>query len=153
MLRMKTLTKSHGQENIRLAKLFYEAAGRGDMSHARKALAPNVEWIEPNIAGLWFSGTHRGADAVWKEVFAPISQKIEKFRVKMRKFYAVGDSVIVIGHLYGKGKATGKELDAATAHVWTFRNGKAVRFQACHDTESWLEALGLAHRESQSMAA
>jgi ketosteroid isomerase-like protein len=150
---MKTLTKNHGQENIRVAKLFYEAAGRGDMSHAREALDPNVEWIEPNIAGLWFSGTHRGADAVWKEVFAPTPEKIEKFRVKMRKFYAVGDHVIVIGHIHGKGKATGKELDAATAHVWTFRNGKAVRFEAFHDTESWLEALGLAHPEPQRMAA
>ena len=145
--------KSHSQENIKLLKNFYEAASNGDFGPVRAALDPNVEWIESNMAGLWFSGTHRGADAVWNEVIQPTTEKIDNFRVKMKHFHAVGDHVIAIGYFQGLGKTTGKELYAATAHVCTLRNGKIVRFEAFHDSANWLEALGLGRPELQRMAA
>ena len=141
------------QENIKLLRSFYEAASRGDFGPVRGALDPNVEWIEPNLPALWFSGTHRGAEAVWREVIGPAVEKFDNFRVKMNKFYGVGDHIIAIGYFHGRGKATGKELDAATAHICTWRNGKIVRFEAFHDPASWLETLGLAQGEPQRMAA
>ena len=145
--------KSRAQENINLLKNCYKAASRGDFEPARAVLDANVEWIEPSVPGLWFSGTHRGTDAVWKEVLAPAGAKIEKFRVDAKKFYAVGDHVIAIGYFHGRSKTTGKELDAATAHVWTVRNGKVVRFEGFHDADQWLETLGLARVEQQRLAA
>jgi ketosteroid isomerase-like protein len=145
--------KKYAQENIRLLKGFYAAASGGNFGPVRDALDPNVEWIEPNVPGLWFSGTHRGADAVWQEVIAPTVEKIDSFRVNMRKFYGVGDHIIAIGYFRGRDKATGKELDAATAHICTLRNGRIVRFETFHDTASWLETLGLTQAEPQRMAA
>ncbi len=145
--------KDQSYENIKLLKSFYEAASRGEVGPARDALDPNVEWIEPNLPGLWFSGTHRGIEAVFKEVIGPTTEKLERFRVKMKKFYAVGDHVVAVGSFRGRGKATGKDLNAPTAHVWTLRNGKAVRFEAFHDPARWREALGLAQPEPQRMAA
>ena len=145
--------KDQGQENIKLLKRFYEAASRGDFGAARETLDANVEWIEPNVPGLWFSGTHRGADAVWKEVLRPTADKIEKLRVDMRKFYAVGDHVIAIGYFRGRGKITGKPLDSSTAHVCTMRNGKIVRLEGFHDSDGWLEMQGVAHVEPQRLAA
>jgi ketosteroid isomerase-like protein len=145
--------RSHDQEYINLVKNLYQAASRGDFTHIRAALDPRVEWIEPNVSALWFSGTHRGADAVWKEVITPTGDKFERFRLDMKEFYVVGDQVIAIGYFHGRAKATGKELDAATAQVCTIRNGKIARFEAYHDTDNWLETLGLAGAESQRMAA
>jgi ketosteroid isomerase-like protein len=145
--------KNDAQENIKLLRSFYDAASRGDFGPVRDALDPNVEWIEPVVAGLWFGGTHRGADAVRREVIAPAVEKFDNFRVKMNKFYGVGDHIIAIGYFHGRGKTTGKELDAATAHICTFRNGRIVRFEAFHDPASWLETLGLTQGEPQRMAA
>ena len=145
--------KSYVQENIKLVKSCYEAVSRGDFASMRAALDANVEWIEPTVPGLWFSGIHRGAEAVLKEVIAPTGEKFEKFRVDMKKFYVVGENVIAIGYFHGRGKTTGRELDAATAHVCTFRDGKIVRFEAFHDTENWFEALGLAQPETRRLAA
>lgn len=145
--------KDKAHENIKLVKSFYAAASSGELGSARSLLDPDVEWIEPGLPGLWFSGTHRGAEAVFKEVIGPTNEKIEKFRVKMRKFFAVGDHVVAIGSFRGRSKATGKELDATTAHVWTLRNGKAVRFEGFHDATEWREALGLNQPEPQRMAA
>lgn len=145
--------KGHGQENIKVVKRFYEAASNGDFGPVREALDPNVEWIEPQVPGLWASGMHRGVDAVWKEVIGPTTEKIDNFRVKMKHLHAVGDHVIAIGYFHGRVKTTGKELDTSTAHVCTLRDGRIVRFEAFHDSASWLEALGLAHAELQRMAA
>src|SRR5690242_15262534 len=138
--------KKYAQENIKFARRFYEAASRNEFDFVRKALDANVEWIEPSRPGLWFSGTHRGAEAVWKEVISPIAEKFDNFRINMKRFYGVGDHVIGIGYFRGHAKVTGKELDAVTAHVITVRNGKIVRFEAFHDRDSWVEALGLVHR-------
>jgi len=145
--------KSEDQEYIKMVKSLYQAASSGDFSPARAAMDPRVEWIEPNVPALWFSGTHRGADNVWKEVISPTGDKFERFRVDMREFYVVGDQVIAIGYFHGRAKATGKELDAATAQVCTIRNGKIVRLEAFHDTANWLETLGLTGGEVQRLAA
>ncbi len=145
--------KDKAHENIKLLKSFYAAVSRGELGSARSALDPEVEWIEPGLPGLWFSGTHRGTEAVFKEVIGPSNEKIDKFRIKMKKFFAVGDHVVVIGSFRGLGKSTGKDLDAATAHVWTLRSGKAVRFEGFHDPTEWREVLGLAQPEPQRMAA
>jgi ketosteroid isomerase-like protein len=90
---------------------------------------------------------------VWKEVISPTAERLEEFRVKPKRFYAVGDHVMVIGYFHGRGKATGRELEAATIHVCTLRNGKIVRFEAFHDPAQWLETLGVAQSEPQRMAA
>ncbi len=145
--------KTHAQENIRCLKAFYDAVSRGDLGLVREGLDPNVEWIEPNIPGLWFSGTHRGPDAVWKEVMAPTAEKIDGFRLKVKHFYAIGDHVLAIGYFHGRARMTGRQLDAATAHICTLRNGKIVRSEAFHDSANWLETLGLAQPEPQRMAA
>lgn len=89
--------KDKARENIKLLKGFSAAVSRGELGSARSLLDPEVEWIEPGLPALWFGGTHRGADAVFKEVIGPANEKIEKLRVKMRKFFSVGDHVVAIG--------------------------------------------------------
>ncbi len=145
--------KSHDQENITTVRHFYDGASKGELGPAREALDPNVEWIERDGPGLSSSGTHRGADAVWNELIEPSTEKFEDFRIKMNRLYAVGDHVIAIGHCRGRARATGRELNTATAHVCTLRNGKIVRFEVFHDSVKWLETLGLGQPEQQRMAA
>ena len=70
----------------------------------------------------------------------------------MKKFFAVGEHVVAIGTLCGWGKSTQHELKADTAHVWTLREGKAVRFEAFHDPMNWREVMGLVP-DTQRMAA
>jgi ketosteroid isomerase-like protein len=144
---------SDEQQNIKLLRSSYDAASRGNFGPFRDALDPDVEWIEPNVPGLWFSGTHRGAQAVWKDVVEPTVAKFDDFRVHVKRLYAVGDHIIAIGYFRGLAKTTGKNLNAATAHVCTMSHGKVVRFEAFHDSGNWLETLGLVHRELDRMAA
>jgi uncharacterized protein len=146
---MDTNTKA----NITLAKGCYEALGRKEFNAFQKIFDRNIEWIEPNVPGLWFQGTHRGPDAVLKNVVEPAFERITDFRVEVSQVFGAGDHVIVLGRFSGRGKTTGAELSANTAHVWTFRDGKAIRFQAYHDITNWQRALGISQYEAERLAA
>jgi uncharacterized protein len=127
------------QETITAVQQFYDAVGRGDF--ASDMLDPQVEWTEPHVPDLWFSGTHHGADSVWTEVIEPTFGQFDRFCVQCDEFLDAGDRVIVTGHFSGRAKETGIGLFAPFAHLWTFRGDKAVRFQGYTDTANWLYAL------------
>jgi uncharacterized protein len=140
-------------ENVKHLKGFYDAVEQGDFTAARQYLEPTLEWVGPDAPGLWFGGTHRGPDALFKEVIEPAYGKIGEFRVRMKKFHEVGDHVIAVGRVSGRAKMTGRALDAAVAEVWTLRSGKAVRCQSYHEPAKWLEVLGETNPQAQRLAA
>ncbi|HWI57338.1 MAG TPA: nuclear transport factor 2 family protein [Bacillota bacterium] len=139
--------------SVKHLKSFYDAVAHGDFTAARQFLDPNLEWIGPDTPGLWFSGTQRGPDAVFQGVFEPATGRIANFWLKMKKFYEVGEHVIAVGRVSGRIKMTGKELDAPVAHIWTLREGKAVRCQTYYDSARWLEALGATSQPPEQLAA
>jgi uncharacterized protein len=145
--------KEIGAENIQLIKGFYSAMAENDWTTARAVLDADIEWNEAGAPGLWFNGKRYGADVVFKEVIDPAYGKLERFELKMKKFYAVGQTVVAIGHFSGRGKITQLKLHAPTAQVWTLSNGKAVRFQGFHDTLEWQVVLGQTSVQAQKLAA
>jgi hypothetical protein len=90
---------------------------------------------------------------VFKDVIDPAYGKFDRFGLKMKKFFAVGEYVFALGHFSGRSRATHLKLYAPTAHIWTIANGRAVRFQGFHDTLEWQVALGLTAVQNQQMAA
>lgn len=44
--------------------------------------------------------------------------------------------MVVIGHLAGKAKTTGKEIDMDFVHVLTVKSGKQATFRDFHDTQA-----------------
>ena len=130
---------------VKTVRDFYGAVAQGDF--ASVMFDPQIEWVEPKVPDLWFSGLHHGPDAVLKEVIEPTSEKLDAFHVQCDQFLDAGDHVIVTGHFQGRGKETGIELNAPFAHVWTLRGNKAVRFQCYTDTANCLHALYRLHVE------
>jgi ketosteroid isomerase-like protein len=133
------------QDNVKTLRDFYGAVAQGD--YASVVLDPEIEWIEPDVPDLWYSGTHYGPYAVLKEVIEPASEKLDAFHIQCDQFLDTGDYVVVTGRFRGRGKDTGVELNAPFAHVWTLRGDKAVRFQNFTDTANWLHALYHLHVE------
>lgn len=52
-----------------------------------------------------------------------------------------GETVLVEARYRATVKQTGKSLDALVAHVWDFRDGKAVRWQQYTGTGQFAEAI------------
>src|SRR3712207_3010890 len=112
--------------NVAVVRGIYEDFGKGDIPSVLGALAPDVEWIEPNHPALPHRGTHVGPEAVVGKVFGMVMNTFEAFAVVPEAIHDAGDVVVVEGRHTGRTK-TGQVLDAPACWVWTVRDGKAVR--------------------------
>jgi len=118
----------------------YEAFERGDMEAVVADMDEEIEWHQAQ--GLPHGGTYRGLDAVRKAIFDPLDDEWwDDFRADPSEFIDAGAHVVVLGRYTGRAKATGRSLDVPFAHVWTFRDEKAVRFRQFLDTAGWVGAL------------
>jgi ketosteroid isomerase-like protein len=52
-----------------------------------------------------------------------------------------GDRILAMVRWKGHGKGSGAEMEAAGAHLWTFRNGLAVRYEVYRDRDEARAAL------------
>ena len=59
------------------------------------------------------------------------------------KMVADGDTVVWIGRCHWRNRHDGSELDTPKVDVWTFRNGKAVRFFEMFDSLGFARAARL----------
>jgi ketosteroid isomerase-like protein len=65
------------------------------------------------------------------------------FYAELEELFDRGDQVLAFVHVRGRGDASGIELDARNAQLWTLRHGRAVRGEAYADRDRALKAAGL----------
>jgi ketosteroid isomerase-like protein len=88
---------------------------------------------------LPWGGTYRGHDGL-KAFTAALLGRVDS-QVEVGEFIEAGDRVVAIGRTRGSVRGTGTPFDVRVAHVWTLKDGKAVRFEAYIDTPAMLRAL------------
>jgi uncharacterized protein len=128
-----------GEKSAEVVEGIYEAFGRGDVPTVLAAMADDIEWYEAE--GMPYGGVHHGPDAAAQNVLGPLAQDIPDFAATPEELIASGDTVAVVAHYTGTGKATGKELDLRVVHVWDVRDGKIARFRQFADTVKFLEIV------------
>jgi len=126
--------------SVEAVRSSYEAFGRGDLDGALAMMDGEIEWHQAQ--GLPHGGIYRGLAAVRAAVFDPLDEEWwEDFRADPDEVIGLGDDVVVLGRYTARAKATGAPLDVPFAHVWRFRDGRAVRFHQFTDTRGWVDAL------------
>jgi ketosteroid isomerase-like protein len=60
----------------------------------------------------------------------------------------LGDSVLALGELTGKGRITGLNISAEIAQLATFRDGRILSFRDFARHAEALEAVGLSERDA-----
>ncbi len=104
---------------------------------------PDIEWRGPSefpdLAEPYLG--HEGV----AEYAAKLAESFDAYRMLPERFIDVGDDrVLVFSREAGRGKGSGAAVQThLTAHVWTVRDGKAVRFQSYWERKDALEAVGL----------
>jgi ketosteroid isomerase-like protein len=63
------------------------------------------------------------------------------FRIEAEELIQEGDRILALIHWRGRGKGSGVEVDDRGAHLWTFREGKVVRYETFRDREEARAAL------------
>lgn len=85
----------------------------------------------------------RGRAAVFaalRELTAPWAQ----YSVELERLYELGDSVLALATVKGRGRVSGIEMSSAVAHLWTFRDEKVVEMVYYPHRDEALAAHGLA---------
>ena len=118
----------------------YDAFARDDMDGVLADMHPDIEWYQAQ--GLPHGGYYRGLAEVRRNIFDPLDEEWwDEFAADPEEFLDARDQVVVLGRYRGVAKGTGKRLDVPFVHVWTLRDGRAVRFRQFLDTAGWVAAL------------
>ena len=129
------------QDNVSLVQGLYEAFARGDIPAILGAMDPDIVWDIPQAPDYPLGGIHRGPQGIANEFFSIIPTYYQEFVALPRHVVDDGDRVIVLGEYQGKGKARETIFQVPVVHVYTFRDGKWIRFQEYTDTGRIAAAL------------
>jgi ketosteroid isomerase-like protein len=70
-------------------------------------------------------------------------EEFDEPNIKIRELIDAGDEVLTWVTFRGRSKQSGVETSFDLWHVWTLRNGKAVRGRCFRSRETAVEAAGL----------
>jgi uncharacterized protein len=106
-------------------------------------LDPDIEWRGPrqfpDLAEPRFG--HAGV----REYMTVLAEALDDYRMVPEEFIDAGENrVLVFSREGGRGVGSGAEvMTQPTAHLWTLRDGKAVRMESYWERADALEAAGL----------
>lgn len=129
------------QENVELARRLYEAFAGGDLERVLALLDSAIE-VRPDPETMMGEDSYRGHEGFLKYAQRWL-ESWDEYRLIPEKFIDAGDNVVVIYRAVGRGKGSGIEVDMRLGHLWTIRDGKAVRLEIFSKPDEGLEAAGL----------
>ena len=144
------------QENVEIVRRIYavlDVSAPGSVSTVSVPTEPfgtlidsQIEWNFPrefpDLAEPYYG--YEGA----KQYRRKIAEVLDDYRMVPERFIDAGDDrVLVFSREGGRGKGSGAEVFThLTAHVWTLKDGKAVRMQSYWERADAIEAVGLSEQ-------
>jgi ketosteroid isomerase-like protein len=148
------------QENVEIVRRLYAAmdlsvpgsiSGAGGPPDAvRDFVDPEIEWQGPReFPDL--AETVYGYEGMARYA-AKIAEALDDYRMVPERFIdAGGEQVLVFSREGGRGKGSGAEVQThLTAHLWTLRDGRAVRMKSYWERSDALEAVGLSEQNAHA---
>ena len=123
------------QENVEIVRRHYEHLSRSG------ELLPDLLHPEFEFSFAWLDG--RGIDAA-RQATSEWTGTFEDWEIQAREVIDVSPTlVIAIVRDRGRPKGSATEVQNEFAHLWTFQDGLAFRFEAFTERDQALEAAGL----------
>ncbi len=127
------------EDNIAIVKRSYTQFASGDMEGLVNNYDDSLATWDMAGDAPW-SGHYEGHAGIW-EFLGKFGEALDLTAFEPSQFIGDGDTVLVTGHLAGKAKTTGKEIDMDFVHVLTLKDGKQVTFRDFHDTQATAQAF------------
>jgi len=132
--------KQEEAANVRSVQGQYEAIIRGDFAAFAGTLAEDVEMEIVGPPSVPFVGRWHGREEVVAAVQRNFSW-LEDQQPEVQSVVAQGDTVVVVARERGRFRATGDTYDMHWVQVFTFADGKLVRFRQVFDSAPLLAAV------------
>ena len=130
------------EENVEVLKRSVEAYNRRDMDTLMDLVSPDYEFA-PYLATLLETTTYRGHEGL-RRYFEDADSTWEEIQIRFDDVRDAGGGLVYAsGQLYGKGRASGLEVQVPLACVAEVRDGKLTRLQSYEKAQEALEAAGL----------
>lgn len=127
--------------NLQKTRELYSYFGAGNIPALLAALDPDIVWVNPGPSDFAYFGSHRGPEAVAKNIFGFIAENLDFQLFEPRSMLADGDKVVVLIHAEAVARKTGRRIVQDIAHAFTFREGRPVHFHDYQDTAQIAAAL------------
>lgn len=129
------------QENVELVRdAFAVVTIPGDPEAMIAASAPGFGM---HLVGVGGEPVHYAGASGIREFFRDVTESWESFRFEATDLRDLGDRVLVLGDVRGRGRASGAEVEARWAWIVSFRDGRATSLRAFLDQREALVAAGL----------
>ena len=114
-------------ENVEVFKRGTDAYNRRDVAALLAELHPEIEWrpLLPVLLG-GEAAVVRGHEAA-RQGIRDLEEAFNELRAEPQEFRDLGERIVAIGQLHGRGKGSGVDTDSPIAWVVDFKDGKAVR--------------------------
>jgi ketosteroid isomerase-like protein len=129
------------QENVEIAKRGIDAFDRQDLDDFAALITADYEWVGAFLGSVE-GGGYRGREGI-ERYFREAEETWGDFSVRGDEFRDLGDRVLVLGRLKGRGRSSGVEVDTSYAMIVDFRDGRVSRSCAFLDHGEALRAAGL----------
>jgi ketosteroid isomerase-like protein len=128
------------QENVEIAKRLMDAFNERDLDTFAEITTPDFEWTTSMTAveGEIF----RGREGI-ETYFGRMRDAWDEFRALASEFRDLGDRVLWLGRLEGRGRGSGVPVTAPLDILFDFRGGKISRIRSYLDHGEALRAAGL----------
>jgi ketosteroid isomerase-like protein len=126
------------EKNVELARRAFKAFEDRDLSQIEEICQPDIEmdWsrrlIDPVVT--------RGYEGI-RGFFEEVSSLFEEAVFEEEEVLEFGDKVLIVSTGHFRGKASGIEVKARAANVWTVRDGKLAHFCFYQSKEDALKDL------------
>ena len=124
--------------NLESVRQIYDAWGRGDIPGPSELFDEEVEYVNP--AGAIEPGTRSGV-AEFARAGEKLHEAWEFWKAEPEEMKAEGDRVAVLVRFRARGRGSGAEVEGHESALFTFRDGKVVRYEWFHGETDAFEAL------------
>ena len=126
--------------NLKTVKDAYLAYEDRNLKALLGCLTDDVHWFEigpPDLIPT--AGTRKGREQV-EQFFAVLDASEDVQSLRPQRFISQGDTVVVLGELRSRVRATGSVINSPWVHVFTLKDGKISEFRSFYDSAAAVDA-------------
>jgi ketosteroid isomerase-like protein len=128
------------EENLKSVRRLVTAFNDRDLDSFLADLHPEVEFhsLRAQLEGRPYVG-HEGA----RKMFTDFDEDWDYLHLELEDLRDTEHTVVAVGHLISRGRASHVDLDVPVAFMWRFRDDKVVYGKVFSDPSDALRAAGL----------